>query len=1153
MAELIFKSPGVSTREIDLSAPSQGVTSTGVPAGVIGTANEGPAFIPVTIPNFAQFQNIFGASDGEKFGPIAVSQWLKNAQACTYIRVLGVGDGKKRDNSTGVVNRSGFFVGDQTIQDDGNLGHNTYAFHPTGDAVLGRSYFLGCFMSESNGSTIFSDAGIQKATTSAGTKATAVDAIDTTGLNRTSSPSLIAFSIPSSLGGENDSQVTYILINNADDTGAGPAAGNTIGIGIDTGSVTEAQIAAAIIAAINGTAHARVTKADSGVGASTDGNVLGITAKQGTSDTQITLTADVGGIIGNISNGVVLSSGFDIVDVENFTGGIDGNHAVPILRGVLLAPSGVILHLSSSHGVSGLHGQPASNLGASADGIFGRKGSVTGSVNLNNQNFVMLLNGHKNTAQFPNVITASFNTTSKNYFPNKFNTDPLRIEKAGHLLYTDYGIHSNYASVTGSGVILTNFNDSTSTKTFEPIAFLLTSSRGRTETSPTSVIPLYEDFRDRYKTAVSPYVISQSPSQNLFRLHALSDGEVANGVFKISIENITRINSSKYPSFDLTVRKFDDTDEQKVVLESFRNINLDPDSDRYIARAIGDMHTFFEFDKDELSQKINVSGNHPSKSNYVRVEVATGVENKTVSKESMPFGFRGPLQVVTSGSSGVENLCKDTSSHFVESDILTRVIPPPIQYRQNIALGTGTAKRAANNLYWGPQFNTVSSLTEPNKQTLFDPTFNSLVKPFPTHRKDGRNVYEASDVIGRNIFNLEHIRVRTGSASEEGSDLAADVDNWVSASYVRSAAATSITPVDDDKTRAFRPADLETPGNRRYAKFTFFLQDGSDGTDIFNADKNKMTNNAIKREIQFESNLGGSKGPTASAYKKAIDIMSSKAEVDIKLLAIPGVRVPAVTNHAISAVENRFDALYLMDIEEYNNLNTIVTSSSDFSNVKFTVQAFKNRGLDSSFAAAYYPDVIMKDPTTGGAVSVPPSVAVLGAFSLNDAIAHPWFAPAGFSRGSLDSIESLGVRLSRRNLDDLYDADINPLTAFPGTGIVVFGQKTLLANASALDRVNVRRLLINVRRSIRNIANSLLFEPNRQETLDRFNSLVNPVMQRIQEQGGVDRYKVIIDTSTTTQADVENNTIRGKIFLQPTRAVEFIALDFVVTNAGAEL
>ena len=137
-------------------------------------------------------------------------------------------------------------------------------------------------------------------------------------------------------------------------------------------------------------------------------------------------------------------------------------------------------------------------------------------------------------------------------------------------------------------------------------------------------------------------------------------------------------------------------------------------------------------------------------------------------------------------------------------------------------------------------------------------------------------------------------------------------------------------------------------------------------------------------------------------------------------------------------------------------------------------------------------------------------------------------------------------------MDDLYTADINPVTSLTSTsGVVVFGQKTLLAAQSALDRVNVRRLLIDVRRKVRSVANSLLFEPNREDTLSKFSSAVTPILTRIQQQQGLDRFKVQIDTSTTTQADVENNTIRGKIFLQPTRTVEFISLDFVVTNAGA--
>jgi len=238
-----------------------------------------------------------------------------------------------------------------------------------------------------------------------------------------------------------------------------------------------------------------------------------------------------------------------------------------------------------------------------------------------------------------------------------------------------------------------------------------------------------------------------------------------------------------------------------------------------------------------------------------------------------------------------------------------------------------------------------------------------------------------------------------------------------------------------------------------------------------------------------------------------------------------------------------------MDIEERDNVDTVVTGSDATISVSNTVNAFRSRGLDSSFAAAYFPNVIMRDPSVGGLVEVPPSVAVLGAMSLNDRLGHPWFAPAGVTRGALETTTETSVKLNRTNLDDLYDVDINPLTALADTpGVVVYGQKTLQAAQTALDRVNVRRLLIDIRRQVRLVGNTFLFEPNREETLAAFSNRVNPILQRIQRQQGLDRFKVIIDTTTTTQADVENNTIRGKIFLQPTRTVEFVALDFVVSG-----
>jgi phage tail sheath protein FI len=178
--------------------------------------------------------------------------------------------------------------------------------------------------------------------------------------------------------------------------------------------------------------------------------------------------------------------------------------------------------------------------------------------------------------------------------------------------------------------------------------------------------------------------------------------------------------------------------------------------------------------------------------------------------------------------------------------------------------------------------------------------------------------------------------------------------------------------------------------------------------------------------------------------------------------------------------------------------------------------------------------------------------------SLNDAVGHPWFAPAGFTRGALptQALEAR-VKLKDEDLDALYNERINPLIAFvgapksgtnPASGIVIWGQKTLQIAASALDRVNVRRLLIEIRRQVREIANTILFEQNREATLARFSAAVTPRLQRIQALAGLERFRVIIDSSTTTQTDIENNTVRGKIFVQPTKSIEFVSLDFVVAN-----
>jgi phage tail sheath protein FI len=994
MAELTFRSAGVSTREIDLSQPA--VTGPqGVPAGIIGTSLEGPAFIPLTVATFADFQTVFGQSDGEKFGPLAVNSWLRNARACTYIRVLGVGNGKKRA-TTGVVTNAGFTVGDQQVQASGLLSDNPYANSGVG-AVEGRVHFLGCFMSESAGSTIFSSAGIQTS-----------------------------------------------------------ASGSAI------------------------------------------------------------------------------------------------------MRGILLAPSGVVLTLSGNGAQGGANTPDSGNTATDGSSLIGRTGEISGSLDLSSQQFVMLLNGHKSTTSYPNVITASFDMTAPNYFAKVFNSDPLKAEESGHLLHAHYDVYPDLAAVTGSGVVTAGTYSLGSDEAKEDIVLLLTSSIARGNVDPASIVPVYESFEDRFASAETPYVISQdfgASSKDLFKVVLLSAGADSNPRYKFSIENINRVTagSDLYGTFDLVVRDMTDTDDEKVVLESFRGLSLDPSSDRYITRVIGDQHVYYDFDTALDSQKIIVDGEYPVRSRYIRIQASTGLKNGNIPEDALPVGFRGPRHTVTSGSL----LAGGVNAVYNVADAARSLREPPVPYRETVSLGVNLKKRSDARLYWGAQTTRKTSITEPNKAGLFEDSFDSFVKYLPDFRLDTNNFSVGdnagvadeggtildSDRFNNNIFSLERIQVRTGSNG------IADPEQWLSASYVRQG---SIAADATAKTRAFRISDLDTVANRRFAKFTFFAQGGFDGTNIFNSDKSKLTNNAVKREID-DANQGETAGPTVSAYRKAVDVMGSKSDVEIQLLAIPGIRHSSVSDYAVSAIENRFDAMYVMDIEEKDKFNTVITSSAQQPNVTYTVNSFKSRALDTSFAAAYFPDIVVQDPTTLTNVSAPPSVAVMGAMSLNDAVGHPWFAPAGFTRGALDAVEFVSTRLNRDNLDDLYEADINPITAFPGTGVTVWGQKTLLANQSALDRINVRRLLIDVRRQVRNVANTLLFEPNREETLEKFTALVNPILQRVQDLSGVERYKVIIDTTTTTQADVENNTIRGKIFLQPTRTAEFVALDFVVTNAGAEI
>jgi phage tail sheath protein FI len=293
--------------------------------------------------------------------------------------------------------------------------------------------------------------------------------------------------------------------------------------------------------------------------------------------------------------------------------------------------------------------------------------------------------------------------------------------------------------------------------------------------------------------------------------------------------------------------------------------------------------------------------------------------------------------------------------------------------------------------------------------------------------------------------------------------------------------------------------------------------------------------------------------------KKAINTVADTEVVDTNLLAVPGITNIGITNHALTVAEERADTLAVIDLEggytaSYENTDSFNTRGGS---VATTVTKIKARALNNSYGAAYYPWVQALDSLSGVRIWMPPSVAALGTYASSARRSELWFAPAGFNRGGLTQgsagIPVVGVveKLTSKQRDDLYEVNINPIASFPNEGIVIFGQKTLQATPSALDRVNVRRLLIFLKKQISRIATTVLFDPNVQVTWDRFLGQVTPLLKSVQSRFGLQEYRVVLDRTTTTPELIDRNIMYAKVFLKPTRAIEFIALDFIITRTGA--
>ena len=281
-------------------------------------------------------------------------------------------------------------------------------------------------------------------------------------------------------------------------------------------------------------------------------------------------------------------------------------------------------------------------------------------------------------------------------------------------------------------------------------------------------------------------------------------------------------------------------------------------------------------------------------------------------------------------------------------------------------------------------------------------------------------------------------------------------------------------------------------------------------------------------------------GGDASDYNEAVSLLGNTEEFNFDVLLTPGLNQ---ADHAITVgkfidlVQERGDAIYVLDLTGHGDALGTVTAEA--------------QGLNSSFATAYWPWVKVQAQGVGKQVWVGASAVMGGVYAFNDSVSDQWFAPAGLVRGGIPGVVRTERKLSRADRDALYVSKVNPLATFPGQGVVAYGQKTLQTKASALDRVNVRRLLINLKRFIGGQANNLVFEQNTIATRNRFLSAVNPYLDSVVQREGLYAYRVVMDDTNNTADVIDRNQLVGQIYIQPTKTAEFIVLDFVVQPTGA--
>lgn len=592
----------------------------------------------------------------------------------------------------------------------------------------------------------------------------------------------------------------------------------------------------------------------------------------------------------------------------------------------------------------------------------------------------------------------------------------------------------------------------------------------------------FDNYKEEYQPAVTPWVVSELRGSNLlrlFRLWTISDGNAANSQFKISIKNI-KLDDKE---FDVEVRAYNDTDAKPVILERFTRCTMDPTSANFIGKRIG-----------------TLDGEFASKSSYILVEL----EEESDTSDAFPAGFVGyPIRDYQANSNPT-------------------VQTPTIEYKKTY--GVFENKRKA---YLG------LSETVGIDQDFFD----YKGKPSDTNL-----------LMYTGMTNGFHMDIDATGAT---------IDN---VSIVIDNSGNTYSPVFEFETgnAEFRTetgvegTDYEKVYSR---KFTFAPYGGFDGWDVY---RTKRTNGDNYRINGTKGNLGLTSGAFVNraltsgdnginsdyyAYLEAIWTFNNPEAVNVNVFATPGIDVFNNSNLVEETIEmveqDRADSLYIVTTPDTDAAGDVLLAEDVVDQL--------DGEFDSNYTATYWPWIQVNDAENNVYVYMPPTRDVVRNIALTDNISFPWFAVAGVQRGDVDAIKAR-VKLTQSQRDTLYEGRINPITTWSSEGIKIWGNKTMQVKESALDRINVRRLLLQARKLISAVSIRLLFEQNDDIVRNQFLSLVNPILDNIRAERGLTDFRVVLDNDPES---IDRNELNGRIFLKPTRALEYITVEFNIMNTGA--